>query len=238
MAAFLAKSLSALSLSYSYRFLFIPGTVGSITWLCRNEPRVPLVKHGLVLASVGDSGKSTYKKSRRGDAPIDRAVRHVLRHSGKEYEVMEFSPYGYDERQYCSPGFNLPVGCLSRTPHGRYPEYHTSADDLSFVQPCYLEDSFQKCFSIFAVLENNRTYLNLNPKGEPQLGRRGIYRAIGGQDAEISELAMLWVLNLPDGNHSLLQIAEQSDLPFYVILNAASMLCEHNLLKEVPNQQE
>jgi aminopeptidase-like protein len=162
----------------------------------------------------------------------------VLRHSGKEYEVMEFSPYGYDERQYCSPGFNLPIGCLSRTPHGRYPEYHTSADDLSFVQPCYLVDSFQKCFSIFAVLENDRTYLNLNPKGEPQLGRRGIYRAIGGQNAQVSELAMLWVLNLSDGNHSLLQIAEQSDLPFQVILNAARILCEHELLKEIPSQQQ
>ena len=238
LAAFLAKHLTALSLRYSYRFLFIPGTIGSITWLCRNEQHVRQVKHGLVLASVGDSGKSTYKKSRRGDAPIDRAVRQVLRHSGKEYEVMEFSPYGYDERQYCSPGFNLPVGCLSRTPHGRYPEYHTSADDLSFVQPSYLADSFQKCFSIFAVLENDRTYLNLNPKGEPQLGRRGIYRAIGGQNAEMSELAMLWVLNLSDGNHSLLQISEKSDLPFPVILNAARILCEHELLKEMRSQNQ
>ena len=153
----MAKSLTPLSLRYSYRFLFIPGTIGSITWLCLNEAQASRIKHGLVLACVGDPGRSTYKRSRRGDAEIDRAVAHVLKHSGQEYEIMDFFPYGYDERQFCSPGFDLPVGCLMRTPHGRYPEYHTSADNLDFIQPTYLADSFSKCLSVLDVLENNKS---------------------------------------------------------------------------------
>ena len=233
LAAFLAKYLSGLKLEYSYRFIFIPGTIGSITWLCLNEAKVSRIKHGLVVTCMGDPGKSTYKKSRRGDAEIDRAVIHVLKHSGKDYEITEFSPYGYDERQFCSPGFNLPVGCLMRTPNGRYPEYHTSADNLDLVQPQYLADSFSKCLSVLQVLENNKKYLNQNPKCEPQLGKRGLYGAIGGQtNAKLSELAMLWVLNLSDGNHTLLDISDRSGLEFDVIKKAADTLLQYELLKE------
>ncbi|HXG22425.1 MAG TPA: DUF4910 domain-containing protein [Methylomirabilota bacterium] len=232
LATLLAQSLRSLSLRYSYRFLFIPGTIGSITWLCLNESQVARIKHGLVLANVGDAGRSTYKKSRRGDAEIDRAVIHVLQHSGEDYEVIDFSPYGYDERQFCSPGFNLPVGNLMRTPHGRFPEYHTSADNLDFVQPPYLANSFVKCLTVLTVLENNLTYLNQNPKCEPQLGKRGLYRAIGGPEGKTDELAMLWVLNLSDGNHSLLDIAMRSGYPFNTVKRAADLLREHSLLKE------
>lgn len=232
LATTLARYLGQLSLRYSYRFLFIPGTIGSITWLALNEPHVLRIKHGVVLACVGDAGKMTYKKSRRGDAEIDRAVMHVLKHSGAEYDIQEFFPYGYDERQYCSPGFNLAVGCLMRTPHGRFPEYHTSADNLSFVKPESLADTFVKCLTIFEVLEHNRTYLNQSPKCEPQLGRRGIYRAIGGKGKGRDELAMLWVLNLSDGNHTLLDIAERSGLEFGLVRDAADVLVEHDLLKE------
>ena len=235
LLTFLAKYLRPLALRYSYRFLFIPGTIGSITWLCLNESRVSSIKHGLVVACVGDPGKSTYKRSRRGDAEIDKAVAHVLKHSGQEYDIMDFSPYGYDERQFCSPGFNLPVGCLMRTPHGHFPEYHTSADNVGFVQPWALADSFWKCLSVLDVLEHNKTYVNQNPKCEPRLGKRGLYRAIGGQaDGGGDELAMLWVLNLSDGDHSLLDIAERSGLAFDVIRRAADALLEHDLLKERP----
>jgi aminopeptidase-like protein len=232
LATFLAKFLSSQSLRYSYRFLFIPGTIGSITWLCLNEARVSQIKHGLVLACVGDPGKSTYKKSRRGNAEIDRAVAHVLKHCGSDYDIVDFSPYGYDERQFCSPAFNLSVGCLMRTPHGRFPEYHTSADNLDLVQPSYVADSFAKCLAVLQVLENNKTYVNQNPKCEPQLGKRGLYRTIGGQaDARLNELAMLWVLNLSDGCHSLLDIAERSGMAFSVIHQAADALVSHDLLK-------
>jgi len=229
----LAKLLLAQSRRYSYRFLFIPGTIGSITWLARNEARVPRIKHGLVLTCVGDPGHSTYKKSRRGDAEIDQAARHVLAHSGHEYEILDFSPYGYDERQFCSPGFNLPVGCLMRTPHGRFPEYHTSADNLDLVRPGSLADSISRCFAIINVLEHNRTYLNTNPKCEPQLGKRGLYSVVGGHaEARMNELAMLWVLNLSDGMHTLLEVADRSGVAFDVLRRAAQTLFEHGLLKE------
>lgn len=232
LATFLAKHLSQLSLSYSYRFLFIPGTIGSITWLALNEANIDKIKHGLVITCVGDSGKSHYKKSRRGNAEIDKAVTHVLKNSGQDYEIIEFSPYGYDERQFCSPGFNLPVGCFMRSPHGTYPQYHTSADNLELVQPQYLADSLSKVLSVLNIIENNKKYLNQNPKCEPQLGKRGLYSAIGGQtDTKKSEMAMLWVLNLSDGNHTLLDIAEKSGLEFDIIKKTADTLLDFNLLK-------
>jgi aminopeptidase-like protein len=232
LATLLAKQLGSLALRYSYRFLFIPGTIGSITWLCLNESQVDKIKHGLVLACVGDAGNINYKKSRRGNAEIDRAMQHVLEHSGQAHTISEFIPYGYDERQYCSPGFNLPVGCLMRSMYGQFPEYHTSADDLNFVQPRYLADSFEKCISALDILENNQSYMNQNPKGEPQLGRRGLYGAMGGrQDREVKELALLWVLNLSDGEHSLLDIAERAGLKFGTIKDAAEALLRRDLLK-------
>ncbi len=236
LATILAKYLSEVSSRrYSYRFIFIPGTIGSITWLALNEERVDRIKHGLVLTGVGDRGNFTYKKSRRGNAEIDRAVIHVLKHSGQEHQVIDFFPYGYDERQYCSPGFNLPVGCFMRSSHGQYSEYHTSADNLSFVQPQYLGESFSNCLSALYVLENNRTYLNQNPKCEPRLGKRGLYRQVGGHaEEQVDELALLWVLNLTDGEHTLLDIAERSQFSFDAIEKAANALAKHDLLKVKP----
>jgi aminopeptidase-like protein len=233
LAVFLGKHLSGRSTKYSYRFLFTPGCIGSITWLSLNEAQATRIKHGLVLACVGDAGKITYKKSRRGNATIDRAVIQVLRDAGDPYEVYEFSPYGYDERQFCSPGFNLPVGCFMRTPHGQFPEYHTSADNLEFIDLKSLDDSFSKCLSILNVIENNAIYLNQNPKCEPQLGRRGLYSPVGGQsDGKTQELAMLWVLSFSDGENSLLDISDRSGMPFAVIHRAAEALKQSQLIEE------
>lgn len=233
LVTYLAKYLSQISRRYSYRFLFIPGTIGSITWLSLNEAQAARIKHGLVVTLVGDPGKSTYKRSRQGDAEIDKVVTHVLKHAGSDFEINDFFPYGYDERQYCSPGFNLPVGCLMRTPHGRFPEYHTSADNLDFVRPECLGDSFSKYLSTMYILENNQKYLNLNPKCEPQLGKRGLYRLIGGhQEGKVDQMALLWVLNLSDGQHTLLDIADRSGLAFELIHDAANALQAHELLRE------
>jgi aminopeptidase-like protein len=234
LAAFLAKLLPSQLRRYSYRFLFIPGTIGSITWLALNEARVTRIKHGLVVACVGDAGQMTYKQSRRGQAEIDRVVSYVLAHSGQPYEIVEFSPYGYDDRQYCSPGFNLAVGSLTRTPHGRYPQYHTSADNLDLVQPQYLADSLAQYLAVLRVLEQNRTYRNTHPKGEPQLGKRGLYGALGGRkDTKVREMAMLWVLNFSDGSHSLLDIAERAGLDFELISDVAAVLLAHQLLAPI-----
>lgn len=227
-----AQLLARTHLRHSYRFLFIPGTIGSITWLARNEGHVSRIRHGLVVTCVGDAGGFTYKKSRQGDAGVDRAVDHVLRHSGKAYTVLDFAPYGYDERQYGSPGFNLPVGCFMRTPNGRYPEYHTSADNLDFVKSESLGESLATLLKIFAVLEGNRRYLNQNPRCEPQLGKRGLYGSLGGEaDARAHEMAMLWVLNMSDGDHDLLEIADRSTMPFDRIESAALTLLNAGLIR-------
>lgn len=237
LATFLANKLGSISLRYSYRFIFIPVTIGSITWLQLNETRVAKIKHGLVVAGVGDRGKIHYKKSRIGDAEIDRAVIYLLSHSGEEYEIIDFFPYGYDERQYCSPGFNLPIGSVTRTPHGMYPEYHTSADNLDFVQPSFLSSTFNQYVSIIDLLEKNKKYLNTNPKCEPQLGKRGLYSTFGGKkDANLYELSILWVLNLSDGLHTLLDIAEKSGLKLGLIFDSAEALQKHGLLVEYTGQ--
>ena len=180
---------------------------------------------------VGDGGGPTYKKSRRGDSAIDRAVAHVLRHSGLTPTIEDFSPYGYDERQYCSPGFDLPVGLFQRSKHGAIPQYHTSADNLSFIKPEHLFDSYSVIVRTIDIIESDAVYCNTIPKCEPQLGRRGLYGRIGGKkDIATENMAMLWVLNLSDGAHSLLDIAERSDLPFEVIRRVAQVLQAHGLL--------
>ncbi len=233
VAALLAQFLSGRDLHYSYRFLFIPGTIGAITWLAQNSESAGRIRHGLVLTCIGDAGGFHYKKSRRGNAEIDRAAAHVLRHCGDSHEILEFSPYGYDERQYCSPGFNLPVGCMMRSVWGSFPEYHTSADNLDFIRPASLAESLRACAAVMDVLENNRRYCNLSPYCEPQLGKRDLYRSTGGQAVDDEISARLWVLNLSDGEHSMLDIAERSGLPFSAISDAGELLCQSGLLSVV-----
>ncbi|MHA7924509.1 MAG: DUF4910 domain-containing protein [Marinobacter sp.] len=228
IAVLLAEKLQQMSHRYTYRFLFIPGTIGAITWLAYHQESIKCIQHGLVLTGLGDAGNVTYKKSRRGNAMIDRIVDYVLRHCGSDFNRVDFSPYGYDERQYCSPGFNLPVGRLSRTPYGEYPQYHTSADNLDFVKPHALGGSVSVLFNIINVLEMNAIFVNQNPFCEPQLGKRGLYDNI-----EFDQLAMLWVLNLSDGYHSLLDVAELSGIDFNVIEQAAKVLSDKMLLKVV-----
>jgi aminopeptidase-like protein len=238
VATFLAQFLSCRDLRYSYRFLFIPGTIGAITWLARNRQTVGRIRHGLVLTCIGDTGDFHYKKSRRGNAEIDRAAVNVLTHCGKASEILEFSPYGYDERQYCSPGFNLPVGCLMRSVWGSFPEYHTSADNLDFIQPLQLAESLLVCASIVDVLETNLRYCNLSPYGEPQLGRRNLYCSTGGEAIRAKTNACLWVLNLSDGEHSLLDIAETSGISFRIINEAAELLLRSGLLSVVADRDK
>jgi aminopeptidase-like protein len=241
----LAKRLLAASreapLRYGYRFLWLPGTIGAIAWLATNRDATARIAHGLVAANLGDSGPLHYKRCRRGHAEIDRAVEHLLRSSGEPHKIERFVPYGYDERQYCSPGFDLPVGSLTRTPWGRYPEYHTSADDLSFIGPGNLADSLGAYLRVMATLESNRRYRNLNPHCEPQLGRRGLYPSVGGavssEEARQRQLALLWVLNQSDGHRDLIETAERSGLPFDRIREAAAALLAAGLLDQVEENE-
>ena len=231
MNTFLAKYLCDRALRYSYRFLFIPGTIGSITWLSLNKNSCFKVKHGLVVNCVGDAGKFIYKRTRQGNFEIDHAVINILKNSNYDSEIIDFFPYGYDERQFCSPGFNLPVGCLSRSTHGCYPEYHTSADNFDVVKSLNLSDSFSVFLSVIDLIENNHWYTRKNPYCEPQLGKRGLYDKIGARSgSKENQLAMLWVLNLADGNHSLLDISEKSGFDFTLLKDIAEILRENNLI--------
>jgi aminopeptidase-like protein len=233
IAVHLAAALASRPRRLSYRFVFVPGTIGSLTWLSRNEDKVSRIKAGLVITGLGDDSPFTYKKSRRGDALIDKAAAHVLKARGAPHSVIDYYPYGYDERQYCSPGFNLGVGRLSRGLHGTFPQYHTSDDNLSFVTPERLADAYETIAAILEVAEHERGVLSLNPKGEPQLGKRGLYRQVAGQaKVETDEYALLWVLAYADGAHSLLTIAEKAAMPFARIKAAAERLEAHDLLKD------
>ncbi len=234
VATFLASHLAQRNRRYSYRFIFIPGTIGSITWLALNEHNIKNIRHGLILAGVGDKGAFHYKKTRNGDAYIDRLMLRVLRQTGRAHQVLDFEPYGYDERQFGSPGFDLPVGCLMRTPFGQYPEYHSSADDLRLVKPESLADTLDLLEQLVGTLESETRYLNLNPRGEPQLGRRGLYDTVGGlSQTNERQMAVLWLLNFSDGDHSLEDIAERSKLPAEELWEVARVLEKNGLLKRL-----
>jgi aminopeptidase-like protein len=228
LLALLAGAMAKVKTRYTYRFLFAPGTIGAITWLARNGEAAKRIKHGLVMSCVGDRGGFTYKRTRRGNARIDRVMTRVLPGA----KIIDFFPYGYDERQYASPGFDLDVGLFQRTQFATFPEYHTSGDNLDFITPDALAGSYRVVVSAIDALENERRYINTAPHGEPQLGRRGLYAAIGGdKDSYAKSMAMLWVLNLSDGDHSLEDIAERAGAELGVIEATAALLEENGLLK-------
>jgi aminopeptidase-like protein len=227
VATALAEWIAREPRRFTYRFVFAPGTIGSLAWLKANEARLKCIRHGLVLALLGDPGNLTYKRTRQEDLEIDAIAGYVLAHRGT---LVPFSPYGYDERQLCSPGFNLPVGRLTRSVNGGYPQYHTSADNLELITPQALADSLQACQELVEIIEANERYVNRSPKGEPRLGKRGLYGAVGGREPLEREHALLWVLNQSDGHHSLLDIAQRSGLKFAALQAAAAELRKARLL--------
>jgi aminopeptidase-like protein len=234
VAVYLARALAARpERRHTMRFLFAPGTIGAITWLARNKQNASRVRHGLTMTCLGDAHPFTYKRTVAGNSQIDRATTHVLKTSGLPHAIIDFFPYGYDERQYNSPGFRIPVGSLMRGRHGQFPEYHTSGDNLDFISPQRMAESLRICRDVVDVLERDVTYQNLFPHGEPQLGRRGLYGAMGGTSIPDLQLALLWVLNLSDGQQSLLDIAERAGAPFTAVGAAADLLLEHGLLAKV-----
>lgn len=221
----------------TWRFVFGPGTIGSLTWLSRNEHKVGKIRAGLTIGLLGDSGTLTYKRSRRGDSVTDRVAEFILPGLNSSARIMDYEPYGYDERQFCSPGFDLPVGRLTRSPNGQYPEYHTSADNLDLLQPACLAESIRALAGMIAVLDENRCLRNLSPKGEPRLGKRGLYGSIGGAAPGEFEHALLWVLSYSDGEHDLLAIAERSGLDFRLLARAATALESAGLARSLDEEQ-
>lgn len=235
IATWLAEWLAQEPRRYSYRIVFAPGTIGSLCWLKRNERRLSRVRHGLVLGLLGDAAPLTYKGSRRGDAEIDRIARYALQSLEPQVRTIDFEPYGYDERQLCSPGFDLPVGRLTRSVNDGYPEYHSSADDLSLISAQQLAASLAACRRICEVIEADRRYVNLQPKGEARLGKRGLYGSVGGNSPAAREHAMLWLLNQSDGTQSVLDIAQRSQRSFDLLAQTAAELENAELLREVPD---
>jgi aminopeptidase-like protein len=235
LLAHLAAALRGVRTRYTYRFLWMPATIGAIAWLARNDDRVSRIRHGLVVSCVGDAGGPTYKRTVRGDAPIDKVMEHVLRHAPGTPKAIDFFPYGYDERQFSSPGYRLDVGLFQRSLFGSFPEYHTSADNLDFITPGNLAESYEMVASAIEIVETDGFFLNTAPKGEPQLGRRGLYDKFGGQqNVAESKMAMLWLLSLSDGRHSLLDIAERAGIRFSTIAATARILRSSGLLVEAP----
>lgn len=234
--AFLYQRVKAMpKRRFTYRFVILPETIGAICYLSkRGEHLKKNLLAGYQITCVGDPGKFTYKRSRRGDTLADRAACLLLRGLGP-HEVIPFDPSaGSDERQYGSPGFNLPVGSLMRTPYGRYPEYHTSLDNKSFIRFEALEESLEAYAGIVEALEANRVWRNTVARGEPQLGRRGLYPTLGSQkNTGQKTKATLWLLNLADGSRDLLSIAEQSGQPIKMLIQLAEELRQAGLLVEI-----
>lgn len=230
----LARRLRERKSKFTYRFVWAPGTIGSITWLSRNEQALQQMHAGLVGVLLGDAGPFHYKRTRRGTHEIDHIVEFVLGEQELDARLLDFSPYGYDERQFGSPGIDAPVGRLTRTPNGEYEEYHSSADNLDFVRPEYLAESLRVLERVVEVLEGNAYYRNAQPRCEPQLGKRGLYGSTGGSQPKQREQAMLWVLSMSDTSQSLLDIASKSGIDFDVVRGAASDLLNADLLEECP----
>jgi aminopeptidase-like protein len=234
VSAFIYHKLKELkNLKYTYRFIFVPETIGSIYSLSvEGDHWKKNLRAGFVLTCIGDGGKFTYKKSRIGNSLPDRAALTILNQTEKDFNVIDFFPSGSDERQYCSPGFNLPVGSLMRTMYGKYPEYHTSGDNKDFISFDAMEKSVLKYLEIIELLERNEKYVNTIPYCEPQLGKRGLYPTLGSQ--KISEdfvETMMWILNLADGSNDLISISEKSKIPVRQLIPVVDKLIDNGLLE-------
>ncbi|MGL4608524.1 MAG: DUF4910 domain-containing protein [Trueperaceae bacterium] len=250
VAAFLYRELKMLEKRhFTYRFVFLPETIGALAYLhLRGEHLKKHVVAGYVMTCIGDAGGFTYKRSRQSSlnlnslssplALVDHATEHVLKHSGQPHKVIDFSPLGSDERQYSSPGFNLPMGSLMRSMYGTYPEYHTSLDKKNFISFEAMVESVEMYVKVVKTLEVNRTYINLFPNGEPQLGKHGLYDTLGRNTIPELSSAMFWLLNYADGNHDLLWIAERSGCSVELLDRAAKACLEAGLITEGGRRKE
>lgn len=236
VAAFLCRELKKKSPGYyTLRFLFMPETVGAIWYLSGNGDRLKEnLTAGYVLTCIGDRGRFTYKRSRRGNTSADEAAEFVLNASGVEYVAEDFFPTGSDERQYCSPGFDLPVGSIMRTRYGKYNEYHTSADNKSFISFEAMEEAVGICLSVIEMIDMNGIYINLMPYCEPQLGKRGLYPTLGSQKETSGRVeAMMWMLNQSDGSNDIFSISRKSGIGPETLAQAAVDLVNAGLIKRM-----
>jgi aminopeptidase-like protein len=232
VAAGLAHALAAGELRHTVRVLFAPSGIGTLAWLQRNESRLSRIKAGLVVACAGDPEPLHYKRSRRSNALVDRAAAHVLQRRPHS-QLRDFVPWGTDERQFCSPGFDLPVGTLTRTPNGSYPGYHTSRDDLDLITPDALADTLDALLEIVRTVDGAVIFERTEPRGEPHLSRHGIDARMTASLLAGAEPgnALFWLLNLADGTRDLLEIADRAQVPLLDLAALAAALEQKGILR-------
>jgi aminopeptidase-like protein len=233
VAAFLYRRLSRWpSRRLTYRFVFAPETIGAIAYLSlRGEHLRERLLAGYVVTCVGAGDRFTLKRSRRGDTLADRAALHVLTQLPEQPRVFDFFPSGSDERQYCSPGFNLPVASVMRSMYGTYPEYHTSLDNRELISCSALQESIDVYERILRVLDTNVSYMSHVPMCEPQLAPRNLYSTLGTRESTDFTDALLWVLSYADGEHDLLEVAEMSGLALSELVSAATACLDAGLVE-------
>ncbi len=233
ISAYIYEKLKDKNLKYTYRFLFVPETIGSIYSLTQyGEHWKQNLLAGFVLTCLGDDGTYTYKRSRKGNSLADQAAELILKHTDQQVVIHDFFPGGSDERQYCSPGFDLPVGSLMRTMYGVYSEYHTSGDNKDYISFDAMEQSAKKYIEIIELIERNQKYVNTMPYGEPQLGKRGLYPTLGSQkESQNFVQTMMWILNLSDGTKDLIEISERSGVSPQDLFPVVERLVENGIIQ-------
>ena len=236
VALALAQQINSLEKrEFSYRFLFTVETIGSIYYISKNL--IDMKKNifaGWVLTCLGDNNNYSFVPSRLGNTVSDKISKQVLQNLNHEFKEYSWLDRGSDERQYCSPGVDLPFSSLMRTKYGEFPEYHTSLDDLNFISPEGLLGGLKMYLKVVEILEHNR-YWKINTLCEPQLSKRGLYHTIGNAvSPSTSHYRDIWnILSHLDGNHDLKEISDKCNIEFSQVLNLITILSNANLIKKI-----
>ncbi len=235
VVTFLAKWLSKLSkLSYTYRIVFIPETIGSITYLSLHHKEMKeKVFSGFNVSCIGDDRAYSYLPSRNGNTLSDDIAKHILKHTDQNFKSYTWLDRGSDERQYCAPGIDLPIASIMRTKYGQYPEYHTSLDDFdNVVTPAGLDGGYRAIRRAIEAIEKNKRY-RVTVFGEPQMGKRGLYPTLSTKKTHEQVRLMMNLISLCDGQHSLLEIAEKLKTPIWELYKLTDKLVEHGLVETI-----
>lgn len=216
---------------YTYKIIFIPETIGAINWLSKNKNQVSSIEAGFILTCVGDQNNINVKSPRNKNCLTNKVINFLAR-SRSDINLLDYFPMGSDERQYCSPGFNLPISTIMRSLPGTFKEYHTSLDNLNFISEENLQGTLQFCKDIINTIELNFIFKNKIMFCEPQLGKRGLYRSFGGQKFNSKEHeAIKWLLNLSDGKNDLIDISLKSKIKIETLHKVSTKLLEKDLIE-------
>ena len=234
VSIFLQKYLKSLpKLKYSYRFIYIPETIGSITYLSRNyETLKKNVVAGINLSCVGDNYDYSFVQTRYGNTLTDKLLHNLLSFHYPEYKTYSFLERGSDERQFCAPGIDLPVCSFCRTKYGKYAEYHTSADNLTYISPEGLGGALELLTKFVQAMEHNAKY-RVKCLCEPQLGKRGLYPTVSKKGSYDAVKALTDFIAYADGTNDLLEISNIIQQPVDVLIPIAEKLLANDLIEKV-----